>query len=141
MVCTSCKTTTRTVEEKTNEDNLSLDAIPFTVVDQVPVFPGCEDVENQRECFIQKMKKHVALNLDTSIKNGLSLIPGEIRVYVKFKIDKTGHVVDVKSRGPHKKLEEEAMRVIRILPQMQPGIHHDKKVYVIDFLPIIFVVD
>ena len=38
-----------------------------------------------------------------------------------FTIDENGVVTDIRSRGPHPKLEKEAERVVKLLPKMEPG--------------------
>jgi bla regulator protein blaR1 len=115
--------------------------VPFTQIDQVPVYPGCENAEDQKACMIQKITKYVGANFDTSITKELDLKKGKKRVYVQFKIDKTGAIVDIKARGPHKDLEVEALRVVSSLPPMQPGKQNGKAVGVKYTLPITLVVE
>ncbi|MCF6224112.1 MAG: M56 family metallopeptidase [Flavobacteriaceae bacterium] len=123
------------------KDYSNASVVPFAAIDQVPVFPGCEDAEDHKACFVQKITKHIGINFDTSITKGLDLEPGKKRVYVQFKIDKTGNIVDARARAPHKDLEAEATRVVRGLPQMQPGKQNGRTVAVIYTLPITFVVE
>jgi protein TonB len=52
--------------------------------------------------------------------------------------DKFGKVVDVMAKAPHPKLEKEALRVARLLPDMTPGKQGGKDVAVLFSLPIIF---
>jgi protein TonB len=68
-------------------------------------------------------------------------LSGRQRIYVKFKIDKFGDVVDVIARAPHPKLEEEAVKVITSLPHMIPGKQRGVPVGVVYSLPIIFRVE
>ena len=37
----------------------------------------------------------------TQIAQDLGLTAGKKKVYVQFKIDKTGEIVDIRARGPH----------------------------------------
>ena len=67
-------------------------------------------------------------------------LTGRQRIAVIFKIDKRGNVTGVRSRGPHPSLEEEAIRVISLLPKMKPGLQNGKPVVVPYSLPIIFEV-
>jgi len=115
--------------------------IPFSQIDQVPVFPGCEDAEDQKKCFSDKMIENISEHFDASITKTLDLQPGKKRVYVMFTIDKEGKIVDIKARGPHKALEAEGIRVIGNLPQMQPGKENGKTVNVKYTLPITVVVE
>lgn len=69
------------------------------------------------------------------------LSPGRKRIFVLFKIDKDGSVTSINARAPHPRLEEEAIRVIKLLPQMKPGKDRGKPVRVGYTLPITFNVD
>jgi len=113
--------------------------IPFGLIDQVPVFPGCENLSNkeQRKCMSMRIAKHVNFNFNIKVADSLKL-KGKQRINVIFKISNEGHVVDVRSRAPHPDLEDEAIRVINTLPKFIPGEHQGKQVNVPYSLPIIF---
>lgn len=116
--------------------------VPFAVIDQVPIYPGCEGLagnEEQKKCMSEKIQEHVQKNFNTTMGKELGLT-GQNRVIVQFKINKNGEIVDVKSRAPHPKLEEEAKRVINSIPQMIPGKQRGKEVGVMYSLPIVFQV-
>lgn len=115
-------------------------SVPFAVIENAPIFPGCEDVEDQKQCSRQSIQKHVARNFNTNLTKELDLTPGRKRIVVVFKIDNEGNVADVKARGPHVELETEAVNVIKSLPKMQPGEHQGQKVGVIYTLPITLMV-
>ena len=55
-----------------------------------------------------------------------------------FAIDKNGVVTNIKTRGPDKILEKEAIRIISLLPKMTPGMQRGKAVKVTYSLPINF---
>ena len=52
-----------------------------------------------------------------------------------------GNIVDIQARAPHKKLKEEAIRVIKLLPKMEPGKQQGKPVKVRYSMPIIFKIE
>ncbi|MBL4723919.1 MAG: energy transducer TonB, partial [Lutibacter sp.] len=52
-----------------------------------------------------------------------------------------GNIVNIEARAPHKKLKEEAIRVVKLLPKMMPGRQRGKPVGVKYGLPIVFKVD
>jgi len=117
--------------------------IPFALIDQVPLFPGCEGLasnEEQKKCMSQKIQEHVQKNFDTKIGSELDLT-GTNRVIVQFKINKEGKIADVKARAAHPILKEEGIRVINSLPQMVPGKQNGQEVGVMYSLPIVFQVD
>lgn len=113
--------------------------VPFAIIENVPVFPGCEgttDNEAQKECFQMKVTEHVRKNF-TYPEAAVDLnIQG--RVYVQFIIDTQGHITNITSRGPHAYLEKEAQRIISILPAMTPGKQRGKAVKVPYSMPITF---
>ncbi|WP_142785066.1 M56 family metallopeptidase [Changchengzhania lutea] len=117
--------------------------IPFGIIDEVPVFPGCESLTNNEErkkCMSRNISDHVNKNFNIKLANTLNLT-GRQRINVIFKIDNQGNITGVKSRAPHPELEAEAIRVIKTLPKMIPGEHQGKKVNVPYSLPIIFEID
>ncbi|WP_299770064.1 M56 family metallopeptidase [uncultured Dokdonia sp.] len=116
----------------------NVDDIPFAVIDQVPVFPNCTGTNEERKvCMSQSIAKHVNREFDTSLGKTLGLT-GVNKIFVAFKIDKNGDVVNVRVRAPHPDLEAEAKRVMKTLPQMQPGEQNGVPVGVLYSLPITF---
>ena len=115
--------------------------VPFAVIEEVPVFPGCADLKTNNErksCMSEKITQYVVNNFDTGIGKDI-LDEGEItRVIVQFKINASGDVTEIKARAPHPDLEMEAKRVINSLPRMQPGKQRGKAVGVVYSLPIVF---
>ena len=115
--------------------------VPFSVIENVPIFPGCDKGNNaqRRKCMSQKITKFVQRKFNTDLAGDLGL-SGRQRISVIFKIDKNGDVVGVRARAPHPRLEKEAARVINLLPKMKPGKQRGKAVIVPYSLPIIFQV-
>ncbi|MEB8328614.1 energy transducer TonB [Flavobacteriaceae bacterium KMM 6897] len=113
--------------------------VPFAVIENVPVFPGCEntaDNEAQKECFQSKVTEHVR-NHFTYPRAAVDLgIQG--RVYVQFIIDTQGNITNIATRGPHAYLEKEAHRIISKLPNMTPGKQRGRAVKVPYSMPITF---
>lgn len=116
--------------------------VPFAVIENVPIFPGCENLSNndqRKKCMSEKVQEFVQRKFNTDLGSQLGL-SGINRVIVQFKIDKNGNITDVRSRAPHPRLEQEAARVINSLPKMQPGRQRGKPVGVMYSLPIVFQV-
>lgn len=108
--------------------------IPFSLIEKIPTFPGCS--ENDKSCFNKKLQEHFITNFDKNLPNKLGLSSGKKRMVMIFKIDTSGEIVDVKVKAPAKKLEEEAERIIKMLPKMIPGEQDGKKVNVKYTLPL-----
>ncbi|GAA3646357.1 energy transducer TonB [Flavivirga jejuensis] len=115
--------------------------VPFSVIENVPVFPGCEKGNNtkKRDCMSKKISQFVSRKFNTELASDLGL-SGRQRINVIFKIDKTGNITGIRARAPHPGLEKEAARVIGLLPKMKPGKQRGKPVNVPYSLPIIFQV-
>ncbi len=116
--------------------------VPFAIIENVPVYPGCEGEKNnadRKKCMQEKITRFVRKEFDTGIANEVGLT-GRQTISVQFKIDKSGNVVGIQSRAKDPKLQTEAARVINKLPKMTPGKQRGKPVGVIYGLPIIFEV-
>ena len=101
------------------------------VIESVPIFPGCNRGSNKkkRKCMSEKIAKFVERKFNTDIAADLGLT-GRQRIMVIFKIDTLGNITGVRARAPHPKIEQEAVRVINLLPKMKPGIQNGKPVIV-----------
>lgn len=115
-----------------------LEAMSFMNMDTAPTFPGCET--GDRNCFSKGIQKHFAKNINLDLPNQLGLESGVKRIFINFKIAKDGSVMDVKVRAPHKKLNEEVLKVMQSLPKMTPGTHQNKLVAVTYSIPFKIVV-
>jgi len=115
--------------------------VPFAVIESVPEYPGCERGSNaeKRKCMSDKIAKFIQRRFNTDLALGLGLY-GKQRISVIFKIDKKGDINDIKVRAPHPTLEEETIRVIKMLPKLKPGIQKGKPVIVPYSLPITFTI-
>lgn len=128
--------------EEVEEVEEEIGDVPFAVIESVPIFPGCEGLNNNEErkqCMSKKISEFVNKNFDTGLAADLGL-SGINRVYVQFKIDKKGNIVNVAARAPHPRLQSEGERVIKKLPKMKPGQQRGQNVGVLYSLPITFQV-
>ena len=123
------------VEVEEEEEDVD---VPFAVIEDVPIFPGCEGVakSERRNCFQEKMNKHIVRNFRyPEIAQEMGI---QGRVYVNFIISKDGSITNIRMRGPDKNLEKEAERIISKLPQMTPGKQRCRAVRVPFSIPITF---
>lgn len=117
--------------------------VPFISIQNTPIFKGCEGLseEKNRKCFDKKMKRFVQRHFNSNIANEIGLNSGKYRIDTQFIINDKGEVVDIKIKGPHKKLEKEANRIIKKLPKFTPGKQNNTNVKVRYSLPINFGVE
>ena len=126
------------VEEVEIEEEFDDVDVPFAVIEDVPIFPGCEKVKKseRRNCFQDRMNKHIRKNFRyPEIAQEMGI---QGRVYVNFIISKDGSITNIRMRGPDTNLEKEAQRIISKLPTMIPGKQRGRAVRVPFSIPITF---
>ncbi len=102
----------------------------FTVVEEMPEFPGGNEALKK---FIAETVKYPA----DAIKEGI-----QGKVYVTFVVKSDGTVANAKIvRGAHPLLDNEAIRVVNILPTWKPGKQGGKAVNVAYTIPVMFALD
>ena len=119
------------------EEELDVD-VPFAIIEDVPLFPGCERVpkSERRKCFQEQIQKHIGRNFRyPEIAQEMGI---QGRVFVQFMIGKDGNISGIRTRGPDKNLEKEANRIISKLPRMTPGKQRGRPVRVPFSIPITF---
>jgi protein TonB len=102
----------------------------FTVVEQMPEFPGGEAALYK---YLNSNIKYPQMEADAHIQG---------TVYLTFVVDKDGNIRDVKplrgvAGGPN--LEKEAMRVVKSMPSWKSGKQNGRPVSVQYNLPVRFV--
>lgn len=99
----------------------------FTIVDEMPVFPGGEE---KLFAFLRSNIKYPP----SARENGVGG-----RVAVNFMVDRSGKISDVKIlKGIGSGCDEEALRVIRMMPDWIPGKQNGRPVLVSYYLPVDF---
>lgn len=119
-------------------NRMEAEIVLFNVVDNVPLFPECEDANKSgTDCFNNEFSKHFAKTFDPerASEEGVSG-----RVFIQFTIDSKGKVENllVKARKKDESLENEIKRVVSKLPIFSPGRHKGLPVKVKYSLPINF---
>jgi len=128
------------IDEIVEDEDIEKD-IPFAIIEEPPVYPGCKGTKAQKKkCLQESITKHVSKHFKTSLAQDLGLSAGKKKVYVQFRIDKNGEINNVRARGPHARLEKEAIRVVNLLPKMTPGKQRTRPVRVSYTLPITLLV-
>jgi len=129
------------IEEAVEEEEVAED-VPFAIIEDVPVYPGCKGTKAQKKaCLNKSMQKHVARKFNADLATDLGLAPGKKKIFIQFKITKTGTIQIIGARAPHARLEKEAKRVVNLLPKMIPGKQRGRPVNVTYMLPISFNVE
>ncbi|MUU78694.1 M56 family metallopeptidase [Winogradskyella endarachnes] len=126
-------------KDNQSSDNGELIYIPFNKVDSPAVFPDCNsisDTTEQRDCTVNAINKFIVQKFNMSAHKFTNLAAGRKRIYAHFIIDEFGNVTNIEAKSAHPELDEEANRVIALLPQFTPAKHKGKAIDVRYSLPI-----
>lgn len=118
-------------------------AVVFTSVETIPVFPGCEalgDNDALLHCFDKQLGRFLSENINYPEQAFRKKVQGTI--YIQFVIGKDGTVGSVENIRPDRRigygLEEEALRVVALLPRMRPATQKGQPTTVKYIVPIQF---
>ncbi|MGB5437474.1 MAG: energy transducer TonB [Maribacter sp.] len=124
------------VEVGEEEEEIS---VPFAIIENVPIFPGCESAKGNAErkaCFQEKIQEHIKKEFRYPQIAAEMGIQG--RVFVQFAINSKGVIDGIRTRGPDPGLEKEAARIVASLPKMTPGMQRGRAVTVPYSIPVNF---
>ncbi len=129
------------VQPVVQEEAIENENVPFAVVDEVPQFEVCKHLTGKdgKNCFEQEMNKHIRNRIQYPEEAIEADIQG--RVIVNFVINKNGEIENIVTKGPvnGELLEQEAIRILRLLPKFKPATQRGKNVNVSYIIPINFV--
>jgi protein TonB len=132
-----------TLFSQEGENSEAPKTIPLNTIEKVPVYLGCEEESSNKElkkCMSYKLAAFVQKKFNTRIASYLKPSVEKVKITVLFKIDENGKIGNILARGPHPKLEKEAIRVVESIPDMtKPGMQDGKPAVVPYMLPIKFV--
>ena len=113
----------------------------YTIVDQMPRFPGCEEEDGdngiKKSCADTKLLKFIYKNIQYPDVARFMQVEG--MVVVTFVVDEKGNIIEVETlRGICESLEKECLRIMDMMPIWMPGQHNGEPVRVRYNLPIRF---
>lgn len=109
-------------------DKLSNVFIDLAKIEEPPTYIGCEN-EESKTCSFNEISSYFIEQANPDI---LSVIAPEERiVHLKFIVDSFGKVRRTMAQAKNEDLKNEANRILKTLPDFNPGIHQGEKVNVI----------
>tara|TARA_B100000780_G_scaffold4921_1_gene3923 strand:- start:1086 stop:1700 length:615 start_codon:yes stop_codon:yes gene_type:complete len=127
------------LKNTTEEENEEDDQESFSVIQNVPRFLQCflVDQNDARACFQEQMNAHIRRNFRyPEIAQEMGI---QGRVYINFTINECGFIENIRTRSPDKLLDDEAIRIINLIPRLLPGTMDDGLPVRVPFsLPITF---
>ena len=98
------------------------------------------DQNDARACFQEQMNNHIRRNFrypEAAQEQGI-----QGRVYINFIINECGFIENIRTRSPDKLLDDEAIRIINLIPRVLPGTLDDGLPVKVPFsLPITFALE
>jgi TonB family protein len=118
-----------------NSDANKIDeVISFNKVDIIPIFVNCKNEKRdlQRDCVVNFINTHIEKNL--KYPEEAKRVNLESKVFCTFIIDERGKVTVTEAKGKptsfKKAFENEAIRVLNLLPKFIPAKHNNQVVKV-----------
>lgn len=108
------------------------------MMDRIPLFPECtpKTKEKDLKCFQDHMEKHIKTNFRYPEEAKSSYIEGVVKLMMTIKAD--GTITNLRAKGPHPLLEAEAIRIMKLIPRLQPALLEGNTVSVPYSIPITF---
>ena len=129
--------------EKEIERVEEVDDEVYTVVQEMPRFPGCEDldisVDEKKKCAEKKMLEFIYKNIKYPAIAEDDGVEGMI--VLNFIVDKEGNVTNLKLLRGGGELGKEYLRITETMPRWVPGKQHGKPVNDQFNLPILITLE
>jgi len=114
--------------------------IDFKEVEDPPLAPDCKSkwsVEKQKECTNKYIQRHVMRKFNTSLAGDVGLT-GRVKIRIEFIIDTNGKPVNINATGGPEIMNQNAIEVIGLLPDLKPGMKDGEPINVSYKMPLIF---
>lgn len=124
------------VKEQIVEEVVTPDV--YDIVDIMPRYAGCEPSPGDTiDCTFRMVISHIQSNL--KYPESAMALGAQGPVVVQFVIDANGNITNpIVTKGLGQGCDEEALRIISLMPPWQPGIEDGKAVPVKMVVPILF---
>ena len=125
-------------------NSVQKDTTSFKIIENVPVYKGCEKEKGntaKKNCMSLKISELFKQHFNTTLPEDSKVPSGKTRIFLSFHVDKDGSIVDSIARGPDKYLENEALRVLKFIPKLIPGFQKGEPVKVPYSLPLIVMIE
>ncbi len=117
--------------------------VPYFRIDEAPNFPVCEgNNDEHKKCFKEIIEEHIISHFDSKKINELGYKAGmNFRFHGLFTITKYGDIEEVMVKTLYPSVGTEIIRIINLLPKLEPGKHKGKKVKTKYNFPMMLFVD
>ena len=116
--------------------------IEFKEIENPPLAPDCKskwNVDKQKKCTNKYIQRHVMRKFNTDLAGDVGLT-GKVKIMIEFIIDTNGKPVNITAIGGPEIMNQNAIEVIGLLPNLNPGTKNGKAINVAYKMPLIFQV-
>ncbi|MDT0689189.1 energy transducer TonB [Salegentibacter sp. F188] len=106
------------------QEGVKVDGSKVTVKETAPVWPGCENSEDQKQCFNQKLMQHIKENYKYPRNEAGDFLRG--KATIALAINEKGSVVVRSVKGENSQINAAAETMIKKIPKMKPGMRGGK---------------
>ena len=124
------------IEKEIDESQI----IEYKEAENPPLAPECKekwDVEKRKECTNKYIQMHVARKFNTDLAADVGLT-GKIKIMIEFIIDTNGKPINITASGGPEIMNQNAIDVIGLLPNLRPGTKNGKPINVSYKMPLVF---
>ena len=116
--------------------------VDFKDVENPPLAPDCKskwDIEKQKKCTNKFIQQHVMRKFNTDLAAEVGLT-GKVKIMIEFVIDTNGKAINITANGGPEIMNQNAIDVIGILPNLKPATKNGEPINVSYKLPLNFYV-
>ena len=116
--------------------------VDFKDIENPPLAPKCKskwDIEKRKKCTSKYINMFLARKFNTDLAGDVGLV-GKVRIMIEFVIDINGKAINITASGGPEIMNQNAIDVIGILPNLKPATKDGKPINVSYKLPLSFFV-
>lgn len=118
------------------QEDVEVKGNTITVKETAPVWPGCEDSDDQKACFNKMLMQHIRENIKYSKNDKGEYIRG--KAVIAMQVTEEGKVVVNSVESKYPELKKEARRLMESAPKMTPGKRGGKPTSIKYTIPLNF---
>jgi hypothetical protein len=116
--------------------------IKFNEVENPPLAPDCKskwDIEKRKKCTNKYIQMHVVRKFNIGLAADIGLT-GKVKIMIEFVIDTNGKAININATGGPGIMNQNAIEVIGLLPDLKPGTKDGTPINVLYKMPLMFQV-
>lgn len=109
-----------------------------------PILLGCETSKNitaAKNCFSRGVQMNFSRKFDADLPKRLGLTKGRKNIYIQFKINKQGQIIDINVKAPHIEIIKEVVSVMKKMPEIEPAYQNGQPIIAKYSIPFTIIVN